>query len=200
MATAKRLTSSEERELIRRWQANRDQAALARLVSSLHWLIQHHARRLRQFDDGVEDLIQEGELGAILAIDRFDLARTTKLSTYAIHWILERMMHYVKQNQRIVRFPLMPPMPLVNPSLDVDTQVGPEDLVIAAEEKARLSASIARALESLDVRERLIVREHYLRDKTLSLAAVGRKLGISRERVRQIERRAHQKLRYSVPR
>ena len=59
-------------------------------------------------------------------------------------------------------------------------------------------ASVAAALEHLDERERLIVEKRLLHDDKETLANIGTKMGLSRERVRQIELRARQKLRQAL--
>jgi RNA polymerase sigma-32 factor len=71
----------------------------------------------------------------------------------------------------------------------------PEEHYLAAERKAELETQAAAALETLDKRERLIVEKRILGDSEASLAALGRKLGVSRERARQLEVRAKDKLR-----
>ncbi len=54
------------------------------------------------------------------------------------------------------------------------------------------------ALSTLDTRERFIVEQRMLADEELSLAEIGRQLGVSRERARQLEARAKKKLRKSL--
>jgi RNA polymerase sigma-32 factor len=71
----------------------------------------------------------------------------------------------------------------------------PETLVAAAEEQRSSESALHCALELLNQRERRIVEERYLTDNSASLASLGRDLGLSRERVRQIEHRAHDKMR-----
>ena len=56
----------------------------------------------------------------------------------------------------------------------------------------------ARTLGALDQRERYIVEQRYMGEKEMSLAAIGRELGVSRERARQLEARAKQKLRQKL--
>ena len=70
----------------------------------------------------------------------------------------------------------------------------PETLVAGAEERHTSAARISRALCVLNDRERGVVQARYLRETPASLAAIGSDLGISRERVRQIESRAYAKL------
>jgi RNA polymerase sigma-32 factor len=74
----------------------------------------------------------------------------------------------------------------------------PEAVVADVEQRDRSSAMLQRALRSLSLRERQIVKQRCLTEEAPSLAAIGRDLGLSRERVRQIEQRAHTKLRQAL--
>ena len=68
-----------------------------------------------------------------------------------------------------------------------------------SEERAQeLKDKMTAALSGLDRRERYIVEQRYMGEKEVSLAAIGRKLGVSRERARQLEARAKQKLRMKL--
>lgn len=58
-----------------------------------------------------------------------------------------------------------------------------------------LTTRLGEAIETLDTREKFIVRERFFKDQGVSLAAIGRELGVSRERARQLEARAKKKLR-----
>lgn len=80
-----------EADLIARWRKNRDQAAGARLVHSYQRLIRKMARRYRGFEVSVPDLIAEGNVGLLQALERFDPSRGFRLSTYAIWWIRAAM-------------------------------------------------------------------------------------------------------------
>jgi RNA polymerase sigma-32 factor len=71
----------------------------------------------------------------------------------------------------------------------------PEELVAGCEERDRRHEQLLEALKGLDPRERAIICARHLRGRPATLAALGRKLGISRERVRQLELRATDKLR-----
>ncbi len=70
-----------------------------------------------------------------------------------------------------------------------------ETEVMDAQRREVLSSRLGEAIETLDKRERFIVTERFLRGEDISLAAIGRKLGVSRERARQLEARAKKKLR-----
>ncbi|MCA9530416.1 MAG: sigma-70 family RNA polymerase sigma factor [Myxococcales bacterium] len=77
--------------------------------------------------------------------------------------------------------------------------VEPQDEHLARRERrAQLAGEMKRALRVLDRRERLIVERRMLADDGVSLAAIGRQLGVSRERARQLEARAKRKLRVEL--
>jgi RNA polymerase sigma-32 factor len=78
----------------------------------------------------------------------------------------------------------------------------PEDEVLGAEAKSQISLVVSRALPALDARERYVVERRSMahREEQLSLAEIGRRLSVSRERARQIEARAMRKLRAALAR
>lgn len=77
----------------------------------------------------------------------------------------------------------------------VDPNASPEDEAASRERQRRIEQRIAYALGFLSSREREIVERRYLDDEGATLATLGERLGISRERVRQLEARAREKLR-----
>jgi RNA polymerase sigma-32 factor len=77
----------------------------------------------------------------------------------------------------------------------VDPGASPEELASSRERQRRIEREIAHALGFLSNREREIVERRYLDDEGATLATLGEHLGISRERVRQLEARAREKLR-----
>ena len=81
-----------------------------------------------------------------------------------------------------------------------DTRPLPDE-VVADDHDARVrSAWLAEALDGLSARERQIIRERRLRDEAVTLEDLGKELGISKERVRQIEHKAMEKLKASIKR
>ncbi len=79
-----------------------------------------------------------------------------------------------------------------------DDQAGPEEVVVEMRDHETRSRWLAQALEELSPRERTIISERRLRENAVTLEELGKTLGISKERVRQIEHKALQKLRTSV--
>jgi RNA polymerase sigma-32 factor len=78
------------------------------------------------------------------------------------------------------------------------TEVPQDEIVEQHETEARIGGRVKTALNTLDARERFIVEQRMLADEELSLAEIGRRLGVSRERARQLEARAKKKLRKSL--
>jgi RNA polymerase sigma-32 factor len=72
---------------------------------------------------------------------------------------------------------------------------GPETALAEEESTAETNRRLAWALDALEPRERYILERRFMQDEAASLAAIGRTLGVSRERARQLEARAKQKLR-----
>jgi RNA polymerase sigma-32 factor len=77
-----------------------------------------------------------------------------------------------------------------------------EERLVAAETGERLSKAVAQVVSKLDVRERYIVEQRLMapRDEALSLAEIGRRFGVSRERARQLEFRALRKVKVGLDR
>ncbi len=76
-----------------------------------------------------------------------------------------------------------------------DDGESPETHAATFESEGRVRSRLASALSRLDRRERYIVEQRYMGEEEVSLAEIGRELGVSRERARQLEARAKQKLR-----
>jgi RNA polymerase sigma-32 factor len=79
-----------------------------------------------------------------------------------------------------------------------DSRAGPEQIALALKDAETRSQWLADALTELSERERMIINERRLREESVTLEELGKELGISKERVRQIEHKALQKLRVSM--
>jgi len=219
IATLPRLTSEEERALGARVQQDRDEAALTRLVESNLRFVVSYAKRYRGLGVSFLDLIHEGNLGLIEAARRFDPTRNVKLISYAVWWIREAMMHVLAEQTRAFSFP---------PKLFSAIIAGGEDVSLSepvsnqrdegstrelgdllAQDHAAVDDEmihqadldeLAGALQDLDGKEREVVRLRYglEDDEEHTLQEIGDRLHLSRERVRQIESRAKDKLRRSA--
>ncbi len=198
------------------------------------------------------DLVQEGNIGLMKAVDRFQYRRGFKFSTYATWWIRQGITRAIADYGRTIRLPVhvldsinklthhrraladelgREPRPeelaarmavsvdkvesLLEAArqqpISLEAPVGEDeetpradliaDVSTASPEEAaiqrQLTEEIERALAPLTVREREVLRLRYGvgRARELTLAEIGRRLSVTRERARQIEMKALQKLR-----
>ncbi|HET6944919.1 MAG TPA: sigma-70 family RNA polymerase sigma factor [Gaiellaceae bacterium] len=243
------LTAAEEIELAKRIERG-DGAAKDRMVNSNLRLVVSIAKKYQGHGLPLIDLIQEGIIGLIRAVEKFDWRRGFKFSTYATWWIRQAVqrgvanksrtiripVHIVEREQKIARAERELTLKLERSPTDeevaklaklsvkhvketrtaartvasLDKTLGEEsdtafgDLVAHdagnVEEEVVLALgddALHRAIRTLPPREQEIVRMRYGLDaeqEPKSLEEIGRRLGITRERVRQIETQALQRL------
>jgi len=97
------LSEDDEFALARRWRDERDRAALSRLVSSYLRLVVKMAMDNRGYGLPVAELISEGNVGLMLAIEKFDPDRGFRLSTYARWWIRAAIQDYILRSSSLVK-------------------------------------------------------------------------------------------------
>jgi RNA polymerase sigma-32 factor len=97
------LDAAEERRLFLDYRRKHDKALEDRLVRSQLRLVAKLAREYARDEDDVAELIQEGSLGLLHAVRRFDPAHGTRLSTYAGWWIRAHQLRWLVHNHRLVR-------------------------------------------------------------------------------------------------
>ena len=151
----------------------------------------------------VEDLIQEGNLGLIVAAERFDTERGFRFSTYAVWWIRGYTSRAARDMEMNGREVLSLDMPVGEDGdknlLDIipdENTVSPCELA----EKNELKQLVAEMVSCLRPRERRVIELCFGLNGTSehSLKEIGEILGISKERVRQIEVKALGRLRKLV--
>lgn len=163
-------------------------------------------RRRRQ----LEDLVQEGCLGLIEAVRRFDPGKGGQFSTYAGFWIRAFVMRYLMDNVRVVRAVRTRADRAAffkgvvgggETSFDVaadpdgrplsemlaESASSAEELLAAAELKHKVGREIAELQAQLSGREAIVLEERLLASEPKTQREVGRQLSLSGERVRQIE-------------
>ncbi len=97
--------SQEDRRLLVRYHRHGDRSAREELVQRLLPLARRMARRYRRSDEPLDDLVQVATLGLIKAIDRFDPARETAFSSYAVPTMLGELKRYFRDNGWAVHVP-----------------------------------------------------------------------------------------------
>ncbi|WP_290891013.1 RNA polymerase sigma factor RpoH [Arenimonas sp.] len=97
------LTVDEEQDLARRFRDEEDlDAAKALVVSHLRFVV-HVARGYQGYGLGMGDLIQEGNIGLMKAVKRFDPDQGVRLVSFAVHWVRAEMHEFILRNWRIVK-------------------------------------------------------------------------------------------------
>ncbi len=212
------------------------------------------AKDYRNLGLSFPDLIQEGNLGLIRAVEKFDHRRGFKFSTYAVWWIRQALVRAIQNHSRTIRLPShvhdrlqrsqrikaeltgklgREPTPAeLAPALGTDTDsleqldrlsreaISLESSVAGTEKKLedfvgdsgssvpdggidddRLRSGVGHLIGALTDREQLILRLRYGlgSEEEHTLEQIGQSLGLSRERVRQLEARALKKLRDTMP-
>lgn len=255
------LSVEEEYECVARWQDHRDSFALKKLVNSHLRLAAKIASGYMGYGLPFADLLSEGSVGILKAVDRFDVEKGFRFSTYASWWIQAAIKEYVlrmwsmvrlgtsstqkklffqlrriKRDLRAVDENEIPDdyIDQISTELNVPRKdvvdmnqrlSGPDyslNMTLTDEEggewqdtlederddqettyvnrdlNSKRSQLLAYALESLNEREYLIFSRRHLTDNPPTLAVVADDLGLSRERIRQIEEKAMDKVKKAV--
>ena len=255
------LEKDEEFKLINDWRDNKTPKSLQKILNSYLRLAISFARKYSSYGLPIDDLIHEGVLGIMHALEKFDTSKDFRLSTYASWWIRASIQDYILKNWSVVRtgstasqkalfFNLKKIKQQINDvsrefmgqeeinkvsnmlnvksievqnmesrltggdvhlnqkvdnetendlmSLLADERQNPEETFEDYKDKKIKKDYINRAIETLNDREKIIIQLRKFREKSITLDELGQKLKISKERVRQIENKALEKLRKSL--
>ena len=97
------LSAEDEQALARRFRDEEDLEAARQLIMSHLRFVVHVARGYAGYGLGVADLIQEGNIGLMKAVKRFDPAVGVRLVSFAVHWIRAEIHEFILKNWRIVK-------------------------------------------------------------------------------------------------
>jgi len=102
---SKRYNDNEVQQLVIEYHRTGDPEIRERIVEQFPHLVESIARRFVNTGEPLEDLIQEGYLGLLNAIDLYNPDKGTKFSTYATHFIIGQIKHYLRDRGKIIKVP-----------------------------------------------------------------------------------------------
>ncbi len=240
-------------ELVRRGQSEAARAKREMIEANLRLVIKF-AKKSSNRGLGLDfsDLVQDGNIGLMKAVDKFDYRLGNKFSTYATNWIQQGISRSIADQARTIRIPvhmidnihkiqrasrqfmhkygrqptaeelskiIYLPVDKIHKAMKVNLKpisleapVGTEDdssrLEIIADETAKnpftsaaqknLRKIVTQILSELDPKEETVLRQRFgmSTNKTSTLEEVGEYIGVTRERIRQIEQKALNKLKH----
>lgn len=249
------LTQDEERTLAKRLRDSDDLDAARELVLSHLRFVVHIARGYIGYGLPLGDLIQEGNVGLMKAVKRFDPDVGVRLVSFAVHWVRSEIHEFVLRNWRLVRVAttkaqrklffnlrrakrglswltrdeteaiardlgvparevtemeqrlagqdlVYDPVPNAEDESAISPvyflaapDADPAEVMEADDWQARALEQLQAALSELDPRSRAILQARWMAEQKATLQELAEKLGVSAERVRQIEQQALRQLR-----
>ena len=251
------LEEKHELNLANKWKNKNDENALHELIQAHMRLVVSYAVKYKNYGLGLNDLIQEGNIGLMKAAQKFEPDKGFRFSTYASWWIRASIQDFLLKHWSIVRiattskqkslfFSLRRLKQKINGnengnidfntaeniasdlnistsavvnmdsritqndsslnkkisedgedeflSLLEDENARPDNIIFAKDEIDHKKTMVNSAIDSLDDRETQIINERHLSEDPKTLEYLGKKLKISKERVRQIEKNAMNKM------
>ena len=252
------LERDQEYKLAKRWRELGDREAADQLVTSHLRLAAKIAMGYRGYGLPVSEMISEGNVGLVQALNRFEPEKGFRFATYAMWWIRACIQDYILRSWSLVKIgttanqkklffklrsaknriaafesgDLRPDqVASIAQSLDVTSQdvidmnrrlggdksinvpvhddgdaaewqdylvdqsPSPEAIVVEQDERERQRKALIAAIDVLDGRERSIFEARFLADEPPTLEEISTEFKVSRERIRQIEARAFEKVR-----
>ena len=254
------LTPEEEQELARTYRRKGDSRSAHRLVTANLRFVVKVSYEYRSYGLRMADLVQEGNIGLMKAVQKFDPEKGIRLISYAVWWIRAYIQNYILKSYSLVKlgttqaqrklffslartkreldkmsaehgadsdgenaakiakklkvkaseveemsqrmgardFSLDAPMGEDGSYTHLDLLVGDgatqDHELSAAQQERVVQGRVGEALARLDPRERYIIEQRIMGDQPLTLKELGEHFGCSRERARQLETRAKEKL------
>jgi RNA polymerase primary sigma factor len=201
----KQLTREEEYDLARRIKKGDESARQVLSISNLPFVVSV-AKKYVHSGIRLEDLVQEGNVGLMKAIEHFDPKKNVRFATYAVWWIRAYITRFLKDTRSQVRGGVGERESMTDFSLDQaiggddgsdttyldrleDDGPGPQDTLISGQQDERVRDALSKVRKRIGDLGWDILQERLTQDSPRTLEELGQRWGVSRERVRQVELR-----------
>jgi RNA polymerase primary sigma factor len=171
----------------------------------------------------IDDLIQEGNIGLMIAARKFDPSRRNRFTTYASYWICQRMFRALEENWSLFHWPSYKAFPLIRANITgeidqlglgerrerrlelddygkefmEDPREGQEELI----ELSEMRQIVRKTVDSLSVRDQNVIKLRFGvgTGEEMTLEQIGEQHGLTREYIRQIQMQAIETLKRRLP-
>jgi len=202
VATYKPLSRDEELELWRKYKYNGDMGARDKLISSNLKFVASIAKQYQGRGLSYADLIAEGNIGLMKALDKFDGERGYKIISYSVWWIKQTILEALaKRNTSDDEdLPCDYEKPLATDDDDYRAEMGDDTFLndgLERNKEMEQSEAIKFLMDYLNQREKNIITKYYGLDgnKPKTLEEIGMEYGLTKERIRQIKNTSFKKMR-----
>ena len=196
------LSRAEERSLWEKYKKENDISARNKIIKSNLKFVAKEAAKYIGMGLSYSELIAEGNLGLIKALDKFDYEKGYKTISYSVWWINQNILEAIKKRNIINGDEIEP-----SEKFDEDDEIGDDENVATEKyvdnfnfdnlKRSDEASTVRDLMESLTEREKQVVTDYFgLNSKEeMTLEEIGKKMNLTKERIRQIKESALKKLR-----
>ena len=202
VASCKPLSKEEEYELWKKYKYEGDMKARDKLISSNLKFVASIAKQYQGRGLSYADLIAEGNIGLIKALDKFDGERGYKVISYSVWWIKQTILEALSKRNASEDedLPSDDEKPVVSDDDDYRTGMGDDNYIsedFGENKEVAQANAINFLMDYLNQRERNIITKYYGLDgnKPKTLEEIGMEYGLTKERIRQIKNTSFKKMR-----
>lgn len=196
------LSREEEHSLWEKYKKENDMSARDKIIKSNLKFVASVAKPYIGMGLSYSDLIAEGNMGLIKALDKFDYEKGYKTISYSVWWIRQNILEALKKRNIINGDEISPSENFDDDeNFDEDDNITPEKYVdnfnFDTIKNNDESSVVKNLMDSLTEREKMVVSSYFGLDskEEMTLEEIGKEMGLTKERIRQIKESALKRLR-----